>query len=308
MEKLRHLAKPKKKRLTFMIIPNSTGKIVEFTIPSWIPIFLLISFTLSIVSTVVTSGTLHHTTLQLHTAEDSLSLLQGENKRQAEEITALTLRSAEIENQLLGLNDLKIHVLDMVGLDNKGTLINNEESFFMATRSLQTLPLSMDDYETSMTYLEALIEEQKETMSKLIVDVEKQLDYLDALPNLIPAAGRITSPFGYRISPINRRREFHRGIDIANQTNTNIVAAGSGVVTYSGYNGSYGRMIIIAHGNGYTTVYAHNRENLVEVGQRVNKGDVIAKMGSTGRSTGPHVHFEIRLHGNPIDPKDLLED
>nr|WP_279381036.1 M23 family metallopeptidase [Alkaliphilus hydrothermalis] len=144
-------------------------------------------------------------------------------------------------------------------------------------------------------------------MEKLVVDVEKQLKYIDSLPNLRPATGRLSSPYGYRISPISRRREFHSGIDIANTTNTDIVAAGSGIVTFSGYNGGYGKIVMISHGYGYTTVYAHNNKVLVKVGDRVKKGDLIAQMGSTGRSTGPHLHFEIRKDGKHINPKTVLE-
>lgn len=309
MEKFQHVSSNKKQKYTFMIIPNSTGKVIEFTIPTWIPKLFIIGFAISLVITIISSSTLIHTRYLLNTASERVSILENENQLQADEIALLTLRSVEIEEQLLGLNELKSHVLDMVGLDSP-LLASSiaEEPLFMVSRSYQRSTFSMEDYEEAMAYLEILIEKQKENMSQLAVDVEKQLDYLDALPNLVPAVGRLTSPFGYRISPINRRREFHQGIDIANKSNTDILAAGSGVVTFSGYNGAYGRMIIISHGNGYTSVYAHNRENLVEVGQRINKGDIIAKMGSTGRSTGPHVHFEVRLYGDPIDPKELLEN
>ncbi|SET69466.1 Murein DD-endopeptidase MepM and murein hydrolase activator NlpD, contain LysM domain [Natronincola peptidivorans] len=308
MKKFQHLNRIKKKKLTFMIIPNSTGKIMEFTIPSWIPLFTLSCIIITLIVTAISSSTLLSTQKQLHVARANVMVLEEENMRQASEITFLTQRSAEIEKQLFSLNELKKHVLDIVGLDTQETSNKLEEPFFLVSRSYQRSPSYIEEYEEDMEYLEILIEKQKETMSQLVDDVEKQLDYLDALPNLQPAIGRITSGFGYRISPINRRREFHSGIDIANVHNTDILAAGSGVVTYSGYNGSYGRMVIVSHGNGYVSVYAHNRENLVSVGQHVKEGDVIAKMGSTGRSTGPHVHFEVRKHGEPIDPMELLKD
>ncbi|SNS86341.1 Peptidase family M23 [Anaerovirgula multivorans] len=309
MEKFQHVNSTKKQKYTFMIIPNSTEKVIEFTIPTWVPKFLITGILISLTVAVISSSTLITTKYQLKAATDRVLVLESENQQQANEINHLTLRSIEIEEQLLGLNQLKDHVLDMVGLDSPLMASSLEENpLFMVSRSYQRSPSLIEDYEEAMVYLEILIEKQKENMSQLMEDVEKQLDYLDALPNLVPAIGRITSPFGYRISPISRRREFHRGIDVANKSNTDIVAAGSGVVTFSGYNGAYGRMIILSHGNGYTSVYAHNRENLVEVGQQVHKGDAIAKMGSTGRSTGPHVHFEVRLHGDPVDPQELLED
>lgn len=307
LKEFQHIRNNRKQKYTFIIIPNSTGKVLEFTIPKWVPKLVITSISIALIITVTTSSAFFKTKQQLDIAHARVMMLEEENQYQAKEIAHLTKRSAEIEEQLLGLNELKNQVLDIVGLKSQQTTDIDEEPLFLVSRSFQRSTSSIEDYEEAMFYLETLINKQKENMSQLVNDVEKQLEYLDALPNLLPANGRITSPYGYRLSPINRRREFHKGIDIANRSNTNIIAAGSGIVTYSGYNGSYGRMIIISHGYGYTSVYAHNRENLVEVGQRVNKGDVIAKMGSTGRSTGPHVHFEVRLNGEPIDPQELLK-
>lgn len=308
MKKLPHLNSIKKHKLTFMIIPNSTDKIIEFTVPTWVPKLAIGGILFSITLTIFSTSTFLNTKNQLDIASAKILELQNENHQQINEIATLNLRSAKIEEQLLSLNELKNHVLDMVGLDSPQIPGSNEEDpLFLVSRSYQRSANSSEDYEEAMIQLEVLIEKQKDNMSQLVEDVEKQLEYLDALPNLMPANGRITSPFGYRISPINRRREFHKGMDIANKSNTDIVAAGAGIVTYSGYNGGYGRMIILSHGNGYTSVYAHNRENLVSVGQRVDKGQVISKMGSTGRSTGPHVHFEVRLYGEPMNPQELLE-
>ncbi len=309
MENFHHLSKKRKEKTTFMLIPNSTGRIIEFTIPTWIPKLTILGVLCLSITTMVSTATFLKTKNHLNIASAKVLELENENHQQANEIATLNLRSVQIEEQLADLDELKNHVLDMVGLEASGhDIMNNENPLFFVSRSSQRSTGSSDDYEEAIIQLEQLIEKQKENMSQLMVDVEKQLQYLDALPNIMPATGRITSPFGNRISPISRRREFHKGMDIANKSNTNIVAAGAGLVTYSGYNGGYGRVIILSHGNGYSSVYAHNRENLVEVGQRVEKGQVIAKMGSTGRSTGPHVHFEIRLNGNPMDPMELLEN
>jgi murein DD-endopeptidase MepM/ murein hydrolase activator NlpD len=129
---------------------------------------------------------------------------------------------------------------------------------------------------------------------------------LDARPDLVPTKGKVTSKFGYRTSPFTGRRQFHQGIDIANDKGTPIYAAGTGIVTFSGWNAGYGKTVIISHGNGYRSVYAHNNEYLVEAGQKVKKGDLIAKMGSTGKSTGPHLHFEIHSNGKQINPENVL--
>jgi len=138
--------------------------------------------------------------------------------------------------------------------------------------------------------------------------LEVRLDFLDARPDLMPTEGRITSPFGFRIHPITGRKDYHKGIDIANSQGTCIFSAGSGVVTYVGYNGGYGRMVIISHGYGYKSVYAHLKSSSVKTGDSIDKGDLIALMGSTGISTGSHLHFEIHYNGKQINPLNVIDN
>jgi len=120
-----------------------------------------------------------------------------------------------------------------------------------------------------------------------------------------PVRGRITSPYGMRV--ISGRKDFHAGIDIGGPTGTNIVAAESGRVSYAGYMRGYGNVIILSHDGGYSTVYGHNSVNLVKKGQYVKKGSIIGKVGRTGNATGPHLHFEIRLSGKPVNPLTYLK-
>jgi murein DD-endopeptidase MepM/ murein hydrolase activator NlpD len=115
-----------------------------------------------------------------------------------------------------------------------------------------------------------------------------------------PLRGRITSPYGVRVS--SGSKEFHSGIDISSPFGSNIVAAENGRVSYAGYMRGYGNLIILSHDEGYSTVYAHNSVNLVKKGQYIKKGSVIAKVGRTGNATGPHLHFEVRLSGKPLNP------
>jgi len=122
----------------------------------------------------------------------------------------------------------------------------------------------------------------------------------------VPGHTRVTSGYGNRQRPIGRGTEFHTGVDIGAPSGTNIIAAESGTVILSGWNGGFGNTVIIDHGGGRTTLYGHNSRNLVEVGQWVNRGDVIARVGSTGVSTGPHLHFEVRHNGNHVNPNPYL--
>ena len=118
--------------------------------------------------------------------------------------------------------------------------------------------------------------------------------------------GYISSRFGERNDPFTGRLDFHRGVDFAGREGSDVVAVASGVVTWSGERYDYGEMVEVNHGNGYVTRYAHNAETLVAVGDTVKRGDVIALMGDTGRSTGPHLHFEVLQDGRKVDPLTVI--
>ncbi|NHA16062.1 M23 family metallopeptidase [Thioalkalivibrio sp. XN279] len=151
-----------------------------------------------------------------------------------------------------------------------------------------------------------------------IQDRSRQLDILEALMfnrRLTEAAsiegrpirgGWMSSGFGYRTDPFTGKRSFHRGLDFVSPKGSDVLAVAAGVVTFSGKLANYGYMVEIDHGNGLVTRYGHNTENLVAVGDAVQKGEVIALVGSTGRSTAPHVHLEVFDNGRPVNPRQYL--
>ncbi len=333
-----HLAHRKFKKVTLMIVPNSTGKTRKMTLSPWIlksiAAGLVILVTALSISTYHFSDSLKITENALAEERLRVAALEDERQQHVAEIDELHRQFAQVNERLASLNELESKVLTLVGLEspedeNENTpdepldqpdmtpdVAANMENdvfasqFLLVSRSSdsRTLGPVLNDYEVDVEQLSQLIESQTSNMVKLVDEVEEQLEFLDAEPNQWPATGRLSSPFGKRVSPTNRfRTEFHQGIDIAGPSGSDISAAGSGIVTYSGYNGGYGRMVIVSHGYGYTSVYAHNSQTLVEVGDRVEKGDLIAKMGSTGRATGTHLHFEVRLHGEPVDPLTILK-
>jgi murein DD-endopeptidase MepM/ murein hydrolase activator NlpD len=137
---------------------------------------------------------------------------------------------------------------------------------------------------------------------------EAKLDkYLETIPTLWPTSGRMSDGFGYRRDPFTGRRTFHEGIDLGGNSGQAIKAAASGKVILAQRYSGYGRAVIIDHGHGLTTLYGHASKLLVKVGQTVKKGDVIAEVGSSGRSTGPHLHFEVLLYNTPVDPLQYLD-
>lgn len=142
-----------------------------------------------------------------------------------------------------------------------------------------------------------------------VKDMEKMARSTDKLatkPSIWPTSGEVTSGFGWRNSPWGGGSELHQGIDIANSLGTPIVATADGQVVQSESAGGYGNVVQIDHGNGIATIYGHNSRNLVIVGQSVRKGQVISYLGNTGKSTGPHVHYEVRVNGAAVDPISFM--
>lgn len=136
--------------------------------------------------------------------------------------------------------------------------------------------------------------------------ISKPATNLATTPSIWPARGTITSGFGWRISPFGDGNELHPGVDIAYAMGAPVVATADGEVVVSGPAGGYGNLVQIDHGNGIVTLYGHNSQLAVTVGQQVKKGQVIAYAGSTGYSTGPHVHYEVRVNNTSIDPMKYL--
>ncbi|HHW60902.1 MAG TPA: peptidoglycan DD-metalloendopeptidase family protein [Syntrophomonadaceae bacterium] len=143
-------------------------------------------------------------------------------------------------------------------------------------------------------------------LDQMMAAVKNDRRFFRAIPNQWPAEGDISSDYGLRKSPFSSGTSFHDGIDIANNAGTEVLAAADGIVTFAGYMPVYGRTIIIDHGYGLQTKYGHNSNLLVAVGDKVKKGEQIAEMGNTGRSTGPHLHFSIYKNGQHQDPKLYL--
>jgi len=147
---------------------------------------------------------------------------------------------------------------------------------------------------------------QQKVFESLYESLKSQRNLLSSTPSIRPTEGWLSSGFGYRISPFTGLREFHKGIDIAGKKLTEIIATADGVVTFSGKNGFYGNMIKIDHGHGMVSRYGHIHKTLKKQGEAVKRGDVIALMGNTGRSTGSHLHYEILLNGLPVNPNKYI--
>ena len=149
---------------------------------------------------------------------------------------------------------------------------------------------------------------QQAGFQSLLKDLQDQQNLLASTPAIRPVRGWTTSKFGYRISPFTGRREFHKGFDIATKKGSPILATADGVVTFAGRKGLFGNTIMISHGHGMVTRYAHCDKFLKKRGEKVKRWEQIATVGNTGRSTGPHVHYQVELNGVPVNPEKYMLD
>lgn len=229
-------------------------------------------------------------------------------RREAEKkLAALTLRVAELQARLVRLDALGERLTKMAHLDSG-------EFDFSVVPALGGPQASLDsDGEPSPSLISML-----SNLSTQIEDRQQQLDTLEALlanrklQNEVFLAGRpinkgwMSSRYGRRTDPFTGGADWHSGVDFAAKEDSDIVAVASGVVTWSADRYQYGKMIEINHGNGFTTRYGHCKSLLVKAGDIVKKGQTIGLVGSTGRSTGPHVHFEVHKNGRVVDPASYI--
>lgn len=162
------------------------------------------------------------------------------------------------------------------------------------------------DMHQQMAQLNTATTVQRDDFEFMLGKLEAQKNLLAHTPAIRPAKGWVTSKFGYRQSPFTGKREFHKGLDIANRQGSPIVATADGVVTFAGRKGLLGEVAVIDHGHGIVTRYAHLNKIICAKGSRVERGQVIGHMGNSGRSTGPHLHYEVRLNGVPMNPSKYI--
>ncbi|MCU7933152.1 MAG: M23 family metallopeptidase [Candidatus Thiodiazotropha sp. (ex Codakia rugifera)] len=223
-------------------------------------------------------------------------------------IDALAIRVGQLQSQLLRLDALGERLVDMGGLDKNQFSFDTPPALggpeAIQTRSQQS---ALPELLQEMEHLEQMVEYRQQQLM-LLEDLIMNSNLEDSVhPTGRPVQkGWISSYFGMRNDPFTGKRTMHKGMDFAGKDGSGVVAVAAGVVTWAGDRHGFGKLIEINHGKGYITRYGHNKEILVGVGDRIKQGQVIAEMGSTGRSTGPHVHFEVVRNGKTIDPTKYI--
>lgn len=234
---------------------------------------------------------------------------------QRDQIQNFALQINQLKDQLADLNDFEKKMRIIANLDSQGD--ETEGVFGIGGSMPEDLDPTIEMKERQSALIQEMHEQvnqldlaavtQQERFETLYEHMEAQQSILACTPTIRPVEdGYISSIFGYRVSPFTERREFHKGLDISTKKGTTIIATADGVISYSGKNGSMGNMIAIDHGYGYTTRYGHCQKLLKKKGENVKRGEVIALVGNTGRSTGPHVHYEVKLNGVQVNPNSYI--
>ncbi|MFQ5587687.1 MAG: M23 family metallopeptidase [Nitrospiria bacterium] len=232
-----------------------------------------------------------------------LGPLRAENKAQKIQIQTFSGTIEDLKNQVVRLVefDRKLRVMTDIG-PPKGSMSTLGVGGSEEHKALQSGGSQEDLMQRELESLQSRVIEQEKSYQELEEVVQDRQSMWASTPSIWPTSGWLTSTFGKRVSPFSGRLQNHNGIDIAARPGTPIIAPASGVVSYSRFNGGFGRFLKINHGYGIVTHYAHLAKAAVKVGQKVKRGEVIAYVGNTGLSTGPHLHYEVSVNKVTIDP------
>ena len=256
---------------------------------------------------------LRGTTSHLQNREVYLSSQLGEVQTQRKQIQEFAAEINTLKAKLVAINSFekKIRIIANIEKNNDsdnifgvgGSIPEDLDARISLSEKHNSLIRDMHEQIEQLSMASANQQVELETLLK---SLEDQQNLLASTPAIRPVSRNVnswvTSRFGYRTSPFTGRREFHKGYDIASRQGTPLLATADGVVTYSGKKGLYGNFIVIDHGHGMITRYGHCHKLLKKLGEKVKRWDTIALMGTTGRSTGPHVHYEVHMNGMPVNP------
>jgi murein DD-endopeptidase MepM/ murein hydrolase activator NlpD len=244
--------------------------------------------------------------------ERGLAISEKIVQEQKTQLLSLSQKIANLQENLTRIRDFDSKLRVMMNIDqNSGETVNPQGGPTSADFSEGYLPLyrqellarKMHEFLNQLN-VEARLEEVRQ--QEILQTLRTNQDLLETTPSIWPTAGWVTSPFGPRISKFTGKREFHKGIDVSAPEGTPVYAPASGKIVYAGRDGSYGLTIKISHNSNLLTRYAHLQSVDVKVGRKVERGEIIGRVGNTGRSTGPHLHYEVRLSGMPVDPRHYI--
>lgn len=215
-------------------------------------------------------------------------------------------RLGKLQAESIRLKALAGKIAKKAGIDTEIFLLEDHPA--QGGFELEGKSISKENFQQELELLQGDFNTQNVNLAMLQDFYLTSESIQSAIPQGSPSKeGWISSYYGKRIDPFNGKKVFHHGLDIAGRQGSDVLAVADGMISWTGKRSGYGQLIEIDHGNGYITRYAHNKELIVKVGDRVKKGQPVALMGSTGRSTGPHVHFEVLRDGKTINPYGFVK-
>jgi murein DD-endopeptidase MepM/ murein hydrolase activator NlpD len=330
----------KNRFFTIMIVPEASPEVKKWVIPSWVVRISLLGLVFGGVLSTIMIYDYWYVMSQIGENKQ----LKLDNRRLRQQVQIFRNKMTTVESTMERVKTFATRLKVITNVEDRGNLIEqlnqklpdasgnipgahsspgaqilpesiDSESLFTYSVKQGETPLSLEEIELRQDISEldekfAGINEEALLVEQILQDqyellADKQA-FLSALPTRKPATGYFTSGFGVRKAPLGDRIKMHEGLDIANLPGTLISSPADGTVVFSETKPGYGQTVIIDHGYGLETWYAHTRKMLVSKGQKVRRGDPIAQLGNSGRSTGPHLHYEVRVNGTPVDPMSYI--
>lgn len=311
---------------TLMIVPEKTTDVKKVLIPAWI--VKLAGLTIAVILTLIGIMLANYGYVMSQIGENNE--LKTENRRLRQQVQVFKSKMSSLEGTMDRVKTFSTRLKIITGAEDRGgaqALLLNIPDAGTNIGAPKVIPpevaaieaeleakdpeqevlkkqyAELDGRISSMTTDALAIEQSLQDQYEQLVD---QKAFLAALPTRKPAVGYFTSGFGIRKAPLGGKVKMHEGLDIANHPGTPIKATADGVVFFANTKAGYGQTVILDHGYGLQTWYAHTRKMLVKPGQKIHRGESIALLGNSGRSTGPHCHYEVRVNGIPVDPLSYI--
>ncbi len=305
-------------KITFILLSGNGSRIRQFSSSKWmlsLSLFTVVAMAVGIGLLVQDYVRLKQTAALTFELQSAIASRDAEIVHHQKQIECFADEINGLKNKIMALNDFENKIRVIANLEKPA----GEGNIFGVGGSIPedlnpSAQLKTDqnqllrDMHAQIAEIEAASIVQTDGFTSLLDKLEEQKNLLACTPSIRPADGWVSSRFGYRVSPFTGRREFHGAFDIANREGSPIVAPANGVVTYAGKKRLLGNYLVIDHGYGLVTAYGHCAKLNVKRGEKVKRGEIIAQMGNTGRSTGPHVHYVVKLNGVPVNPERYIID
>lgn len=294
---------------TIMLVPHQGQGVRSIKIPVRYIKCSLAGIAAAVLLIFGTLFNFHYTAANATFDKAEYERLQQENGIQNQELRKLAEQTATLQENMNRLDTLDADIRRMMNtadVQQPSRAGNGLHNSHYNGQGGPGRPLQLGDISQTLKDLQQAAQVREQSLLEIKARLAEKNAQFASTPSIWPCEGEITSRFGYRSSPFGGGGDYHPGIDIANSYGTVVHATAAGVVVFAGWYSGYGNLVQIDHGQGIVSLYGHNQALLVQVGQPVKKGDAISEMGSTGFSTGPHVHYEIRVNGTAVNPASFL--